>query len=76
MKSYHRFQTVSPVTDKFSNTSPAGGFRSEFNFTNFNRESRTPVAEDNNKKMEGLFDSYNSRNQQIGGVGGTVPSGL
>lgn len=62
MKSYHRFKSISPVTDKFANTSPAGGFKSEFNFTNYNKESKTPVADDKNKKLENFFDAYNSRN--------------
>ena len=61
MKSYHHFRTISPVTDKFASTSPASGLKSEFNFTNFNRESKTPVADD--KKLDTFFDAYNSRNQ-------------
>ena len=64
MKSYHRFKTISPISDKFANTSPASGFKSEFNFTNLNRESKTPAAADDNyKKIETFFDAYNSRNQ-------------
>jgi hypothetical protein len=63
MKSYHRFQTISPVSDRFASTSPVSGFKSEFNFTNFNKDSKTPVGDDKNKKIETFFDGYNSRNQ-------------
>ena len=61
MKSFHRFKTISPVSDKFASTSPASGLKSEFILTNFNRESKTPVADE--KKLDTFFDGYNSRNQ-------------
>jgi hypothetical protein len=62
MKSYHRFKTISPVSDRFASTSPVSGFKSEFNFTNFNKDSKTPVADEKTKKLETFFDAYNSRN--------------
>lgn len=61
MQLYHRFQTISPVSnDKFSATSP--GIKSDYNFTNYNKESKTPVGDDNKKKIENFFEAYNSRN--------------
>jgi hypothetical protein len=63
MKSYHHFKTISPVSEKFASTSPASAFKSEFNFTNFNRESKTPVGDEKTKKIENFYEAYNSRNQ-------------
>ena len=50
------------MSDRFASTSPVSGFKSEFNFTNFNKDSKTPVADDKTKKLETFFDAYNSRN--------------
>ncbi len=76
MKSYHRFKSISPITERFANTSPASGIKSEINFTNYNKDFKTPVAEDKGKKIETFFEAYNSRNQGVGNIGGTVPTGL
>ncbi len=76
MKSYHRFKSISPITERFANTSPASGIKSEINFTNYNKNFKTPVAEDKGQKIETFFEAYNSRNQGVGNIGGTVPTGL
>jgi hypothetical protein len=62
MKSYPGFNTISPINDKFASTSPISGVKSEFNFTNLNKDSKTPAADYQGKHIETFFDACNSRN--------------